>query len=45
MAISGAKSPVLNSAAASAILLMALGSYWNIQPAEQNQLSRRPLRS
>jgi hypothetical protein len=45
MAISGVKSPVLNSAAASAILLMALGSYWNIQPAEQNQRSRRPLRS
>jgi hypothetical protein len=45
MATSGQKSPVLNSAAASAVLLMALGSYWNVQPAEQDRPGRRPLRS
>jgi hypothetical protein len=45
MASSGQKNPVLNTAAASPILLLALGGYWNIQPVEQDQLTRRPLRS
>jgi Matrixin len=37
--------PALNHAAASAILLMALGSYWNIQAADFERPSRQPVRN